>query len=64
MLEREEQGLPYINRNYVDPAKLELPSDEELDGAAVLIQKEDIDFQKTLFILLFENTKKKQLKKK
>ena len=58
MLEREEQGLPYINRNYVDPAKLELPSDEELDGAAVLIQKEEIDFQKTLFILLFENTKK------
>ena len=37
MLEREEQGLPYINRNYADPAKIELPSDEELDGAAVLI---------------------------
>ena len=37
MLEREEQNLPYINRNYVDPARLELPSDEELDGATVLI---------------------------
>merc|ERR1711976_452649 len=28
LLEREEQGLPYINRNYADPAKLELPTNE------------------------------------
>lgn len=35
--EKDALGLPYIDRNYVDPAKLELPSEEELDGAEVII---------------------------
>lgn len=35
--EKDALGLPYIDRNYVDPAKIELPSDEELDGAEVII---------------------------
>ena len=35
--EREELGLPYIQKNYVDPAKIQLPTDEELDGAEVII---------------------------
>jgi len=37
MLEREKAGLPYVDRNFIDPAKLDLPSDEELDGAEVII---------------------------
>lgn len=35
--EREAAGVPYIDRNFVDPAKLDLPTDEELDGAEVII---------------------------
>ncbi|XP_063973038.1 NADH dehydrogenase [ubiquinone] 1 beta subcomplex subunit 11, mitochondrial [Diachasmimorpha longicaudata] len=34
---REEHGLPLINRNYVDPAKLYLPSDEELGDTEIII---------------------------
>ena len=37
LMEREKAGVPYIDRNYVDPAKLELPTDEELNGAEVMI---------------------------
>lgn len=37
LIEREKAGVPYIDRNYVDPAKLELPTDEELNGAEVMI---------------------------
>jgi len=33
VIEREKAGVPYVDRNYVDPAKLELPTDEELNGA-------------------------------
>ena len=28
--ERETSGVPLIEKNFVDPAKLELPTDEEL----------------------------------
>merc|ERR1712088_1028605 len=37
MLEREEAGLHYIDRNFVDPSKLDLPSDEELGDAPVYL---------------------------
>ena len=37
LIEREKAGVPYIDRNYVNPAKLELPTDEELNGAEVMI---------------------------
>jgi hypothetical protein len=37
LIEREKAGVPYIDRNYVDPANLELPTDEELNGAEVMI---------------------------
>merc|ERR1711955_86071 len=37
IIEREKAGIPYVDRNYVDPAKLELPTDEELNGAEVII---------------------------
>jgi NADH dehydrogenase (ubiquinone) 1 beta subcomplex subunit 11 len=37
LIEREKAGVPYIDRNFVDPAKLELPTDEELNGAEVMI---------------------------
>ena len=37
LLAREAAGVPLIDRNFVDPAKLELPTDEELDGAEVII---------------------------
>ena len=37
MLEREEAGLPYIDKNFVDPSKLELPTDEELGDAPVYL---------------------------
>ena len=35
--EREAAGLPYVDRNFIDPAKLELPTDEELEGYPVII---------------------------
>ncbi|XP_015114825.1 NADH dehydrogenase [ubiquinone] 1 beta subcomplex subunit 11, mitochondrial [Diachasma alloeum] len=34
---KEEHGLPPISRNYVDPAKLYLPSDEELGDTEIII---------------------------
>ena len=37
LIAREKAGVPFIDRNFVDPAKLELPTDEELDGAEVII---------------------------
>jgi len=37
IIEREKAGIPYVDRNYVDPAKLDLPTDEELNGAEVII---------------------------
>lgn len=33
---RERLGLPLIDPNYVDPAKIELPSEEELVGVEIL----------------------------
>ena len=35
--EREAAGIPYVDRNFIDPAKLDIPTDEELDGATVKI---------------------------
>ena len=35
--EREAAGLPYVDRNFIDPAKLELTTDEELEGYPVII---------------------------
>jgi NADH dehydrogenase (ubiquinone) 1 beta subcomplex subunit 11 len=34
---REAAGLPAIDCNYVDPAKIELPSDEELGETEIII---------------------------
>lgn len=34
---REMNGLPLIDRNYVDPAKITLPSDEELGNQEIII---------------------------
>ncbi|XP_077298923.1 NADH dehydrogenase [ubiquinone] 1 beta subcomplex subunit NP15.6 [Arctopsyche grandis] len=34
---REAEGLPLIDRNYVDPANIVLPSDEELKGFEIII---------------------------
>lgn len=34
---REAAGLPPIDANYVDPAKIELPSDEELGDTEIII---------------------------
>ncbi|KAJ4437049.1 hypothetical protein ANN_17183 [Periplaneta americana] len=34
---REEQGLPLIDRNLIDPSKFELPSDEELGDTEIII---------------------------
>lgn len=35
--EREAKGLPLVDPNYVDPSKIELPSDEELKDKAIII---------------------------
>ena len=35
--QREQLGLPYIDRNYIDPRKLPLPSEEELEGIKITI---------------------------
>ncbi len=35
--EREAAGVLPVNRNYIDPAKLELPSDEELKNMDIVI---------------------------
>ena len=35
--ERELKGLPYVDPNYVDPATINLPSDEELEGIEIII---------------------------
>ncbi|CAH0385924.1 unnamed protein product [Bemisia tabaci] len=35
--EREKAGLPYVDPNYVDPATIPLPSDEELEGVEIII---------------------------
>ena len=37
MQEREAAGLPYVDRNFINPAKLELPTDEELEGYPIII---------------------------
>jgi len=34
---REEHGLPLIDPNYIDPAKIILPTDEELGDAEIII---------------------------
>uniref|UniRef100_A0A6V7J1T2 NADH dehydrogenase [ubiquinone] 1 beta subcomplex subunit 11, mitochondrial n=1 Tax=Bracon brevicornis TaxID=1563983 RepID=A0A6V7J1T2_9HYME len=34
---REEHGLPPIDRNYVDPSKIILPTDEELGDTEIII---------------------------
>jgi NADH dehydrogenase (ubiquinone) 1 beta subcomplex subunit 11 len=34
---REANGLPLIDANYVDPSKMELPSDEALGDAEIII---------------------------
>jgi NADH dehydrogenase (ubiquinone) 1 beta subcomplex subunit 11 len=31
------QGLPLIDRNLIDPSKINLPSDEELGDAEIVI---------------------------
>ena len=35
--EREAQGLPVISKDFIDPAKIELPSEEELEGEEIII---------------------------
>jgi len=34
---REAAGVPYVDMNYADPRNLELPSDEELGGARIVM---------------------------
>lgn len=34
---REAQGLPLIDRNFIDPARIQLPSDEELGNTEIII---------------------------
>ncbi|KAG8229917.1 hypothetical protein J437_LFUL008249 [Ladona fulva] len=34
---REQNGLPLIDPNYIDPSKIELPSDEELGDTEIII---------------------------
>lgn len=34
---REKLGLPLIDKNYIDPSKIELPSDEELGDTVIII---------------------------
>ena len=35
--EREARGQVLIDKNLVDPAKVNLPSDEELEGVEIII---------------------------
>jgi len=35
--ERELAGIFPIDKNFIDPAKLELPSDEELGDATIIV---------------------------
>ena len=35
--EREAKGQVIIDRNLIDPSKVELPSDEELDDTDIII---------------------------
>ena len=35
--EREAQGLPLIDPNYVDPSKMHVPSEEELGDFDIII---------------------------
>ncbi|KAG8195009.1 hypothetical protein JTE90_008181 [Oedothorax gibbosus] len=37
MYRREQLGLPLVDKNYVDPSKIELPSDEELGDTEIII---------------------------
>ncbi|KAF8770162.1 NADH dehydrogenase 1 beta like protein [Argiope bruennichi] len=37
MNSRQKQGLPIIDKNYIDPEKIELPSDEELGDTEIII---------------------------
>lgn len=34
---REKLGLPLVDKNLIDPAKIELPSDEELGDTEIII---------------------------
>lgn len=34
---REEHGLPHVDRNYIDPSKIILPTDEELGDTEIII---------------------------
>lgn len=34
---REQNGLPLVDPNFIDPAKIELPSDEELGDREIII---------------------------
>ena len=34
---RERDGLPYIDKNFMDPEKINLPTDEELGDTEIII---------------------------
>lgn len=38
MEEREKKGLPYVEKNYIDPSKIELPSEEDIEAWDVKIK--------------------------
>lgn len=38
MEEREKKGLPYVAKNYIDPSKIELPSEEDIEAWDVKIK--------------------------
>lgn len=38
MEEREKKSLPYVEKNYIDPSKIELPSEEDIEAWDVKIK--------------------------
>ena len=34
---RERDGLPLVDKNFIDPSKINLPSDEELGDTEVIV---------------------------
>ena len=37
MREREAAGLPYVSRDYIDPALMKLPDDEDLGDFEIVL---------------------------
>ena len=37
LYERESQGLPAVDKNFIDPAKIELPDDKDVDIRDIVV---------------------------